>query len=125
MARKDPIDQDETARLISSSKVEGTEVYNTEGEHIGEIKDIMIDKYSGNVAYAIMSFGGWLGIGEKYHPLPWSVLDYQQSQEGYVVDLDRDRLEKAPSYSQHELSAAGHPWRERVRLYYGATPFGS
>ena len=125
MARKDPIDQDETARLISSSKVEGTEVYNTQGERIGEIKDIMIDKYSGNVAYAIMSFGGWLGIGEKYHPLPWSVLDYEPSQEGYVVDLDRTRLANAPSYSKSELSASGYPWRDRVRSYYGATPFGS
>ena len=123
MARKAPVDQGETARLISSSKVEGTRVYNADGDHIGEIEDVMIDKYSGEVAYAVMSFGGWLGIGEKYHPLPWSVLEYDPKQEGYVVNVDRETLERAPSYSKNELTGE-RKWRERIHLYYGDTPFG-
>ena len=67
---------DETDRLIASNKVEGTAVYNRTGKHLGEVYNFMVDKYSGQVAYAVMSFGGFLGIGEKYHPLPWKVLTY-------------------------------------------------
>src|SRR5881397_1907722 len=88
---------DETKSLISAGKVKGTSVYNSNGDHLGTIHDIMIDKRRGTVAYAVMSFGGFLGIGEKYHPLPWKVLTYDTRQGGYVVDLDRSRLEGAPS----------------------------
>src|SRR5271156_1017841 len=82
----------ETTNLISSDKVAGTYVYNTGGEEIGSIHDVMIDKKSGNVAYAIMSFGGFLGIGNDYHPLPWSVLRYDTRLGGYVVNLDGAQL---------------------------------
>ena len=90
------IDQETTA-LIAASKVQGTEVYNSAGESLGSIHDVMIDKISGNVAYAIMSFGGFLGIGNSYHPLPWSLLQYDTGKGGYVVNLDKDQLEGAPS----------------------------
>jgi hypothetical protein len=79
----------ETSALISSDKVEGTAVYDRQGEKLGSIHSVMIDKVSGKVAYAVMSFGGFLGMGDRYHPLPWHVLDYDTSQGGYVVDLDR------------------------------------
>jgi hypothetical protein len=87
---------EETDRLIASDKVEGTAVYN-QGERLGTVYNLMIDKYTGQVAYAVMSFGGFLGMGESYHPLPWKVLTYDTRQGGYVVDLDRSRLEGAPS----------------------------
>jgi hypothetical protein len=90
---------DETDRIISSNKVTGTAVYNRQGEHVGSVYNLMVDRISGQVAYAVMSFGGFLGIGESYHPLPWRVLKYDVSQGGYVVDLDRRRLEGAPSYT--------------------------
>src|SRR6202140_2799564 len=90
---------DETDRLISSDKVVGTAVYNLQGEHLGSVYNLMVDKISGQVAYAVMSFGGFLGMGESYHPLPWRVLKYDVRQGGYVVDLDRRRLEGAPSYT--------------------------
>jgi hypothetical protein len=86
---------DETDRLISSDKVVGTPVYNRQGEHLGSVYNLMIDKISGQVAYAVMSFGGFLGIGERYHPLPWRVLKYDTRQGGYVVDLDRRRQPRA------------------------------
>jgi hypothetical protein len=70
------VEKDETSRLIASSKVEGTEVYSRNGEHLGEVYNFMVDKFTGQVAYAVMSFGGFLGIGERYHPLPWKALDY-------------------------------------------------
>ena len=84
--------------LIASTKVTGTTVYNRAGDKLGSVEDVMIDKISGRAVYAIMSFGGFLGMGDKHHPLPWSVLDYDKKLEGYVVDLDKNLLEKAPSY---------------------------
>src|SRR5580700_11826694 len=90
---------DETDRLISTDKVVGTAVYNRQGEHLGSVYNLMIDKYSGQVAYAVMSFGGFLGIGESYHPMPWRTLTYDTRKGGYVVDIDRQRLEGAPSYA--------------------------
>src|ERR1700742_3604284 len=88
----------ENGSLISASKGKGTTVYNLAGESLGSIDDIMVDKRSGHVAYAIMSFGGFLGIGNDYHPLPWSVLNYDTQKGGYVVNLNRSQLEKAPTY---------------------------
>ena len=70
-----PLEADETNRLISSEKVDGTAVYNRNGDRLGTVDHLMIDKYTGHVEYSVMSFGGFLGIGESYHPLPWRVLD--------------------------------------------------
>ena len=85
---------DETTSLISAGKVTGTAVYNTDGERLGEIKDVMLDKRSGKIAYALMSFGGFLGLGERYHPLPWLTLKYDTRQGGYVVGLTIDQLQR-------------------------------
>ncbi len=111
---------EETGSLISSDKVKGTSVYNSAGDNLGSIHDLMIDKRGGRVAYAVMSFGGFLGIGEKYHPLPWHVLTYDEDKGGYNIDLTSDQLRGAPSYSRHELSGfrAGDD-DERVDTYYG------
>ena len=87
----------ETDRLIASDKVEGTSVYNRSGERIGEVYNFMVDKRSGRVAYAVMSFGGFLGIGQNYHPLPWQVLTYDTDLSGYVVDLDEETLRARPA----------------------------
>ncbi|MGE0095277.1 MAG: PRC-barrel domain-containing protein, partial [Alphaproteobacteria bacterium] len=96
------IAKEETASLISADKVEGTSVYNTGDEKIGTIDDVMIDKRSGHVAYAVMSFGGFLGMGEKYHPLPWQMLHYDTAIDGYRVDLDKETLKGAPAYDRSE-----------------------
>lgn len=90
----------ETRNLIGSDEVEGTEVRNPQGEKLGTIERVMIDKITGQVAYAVMSFGGFLGMGEKYHPLPWDVLDYDVNQEAYVVNLNKDVLENAPTITE-------------------------
>ena len=97
---------DENAAVISASKVTGTNVYNTDGDHLGEIYDVMLDKRSGNIAYAVMSFGGFLGIGERYHALPWATLKYDTQQGGYVVGQTIDQLKEAPTYAVDELPAA-------------------
>ena len=114
---------DETSELIASNKVEGTEVYNRQGEHLGEVYNFMVNKRSGQVEYAVMSFGGFLGMGESYHPLPWQVLTYDPRQGGYVVDLDKSKLEGAPSYRAGEEPTYDRAFGERVYGYYGV-PFG-
>ena len=79
------LDRRETASLIGSDKVEGTPVYRSNGDRVGQVERVMIDKLSGKVAYAVMSFGGFLGIGEDYYPLPWPLLTYNPQLEGYEV----------------------------------------
>jgi hypothetical protein len=115
---------DETDRLIASDKVEGTAVYNRQNERLGTVLNFMVDKTTGRVAYAVMSFGGFLGIGESYHPLPWRVLTYDMAKGGFVVDLDKSRLSKAPSYT----AATAPNWSDRtygsrIDAFYGMSPY--
>jgi hypothetical protein len=115
----EPLAADETDRLISSEKVDGTAVYNPEGERLGEIHHVMIDKYTGQVDYAVMSFGGILGIGESYHPLPWRLLTYDTGVGGYVVDLDARQLEAAPRYTMSSQPDWSDPdYRDRIDEYW-------
>lgn len=112
--------------LILASRVNGTPVYNQQGERIGHVDDLSIERTTGKVAYAIVSFGGFLGIGEKFHPVPWSLLDFEVERDGYVVPLDRKALEDAPHYSREELvnlgGASVRQYDQRIFEYYG--PYG-
>jgi hypothetical protein len=86
----------------------------------------MIDKASGRIAYAVLSFGGFLGIGDRYYPLPWEKLDYNSELNGYVVDIDRETLEGAPSYSDTKTAAwDDETWGQDVYAHYGLPPFWS
>ena len=115
---------DEDARVISASKVTGTNVYNTDGVLLGEIHDVMLDKRTGKIAYAIMSFGGFLGIGEQYHPLPWVTLKYDTRQGGYVVGLTQEQLQGAPTFAVTESPAWGdRAYETRIHDYYKTTPY--
>jgi hypothetical protein len=110
----------ETAGLIGSDKVEGTYVYDAKGEHIGSIERVMIDKRSGQVAYAVLSFGGFLGIGSDSYPIPWSSLHYDTSLGGYRLDVTEEQLQGAPKYTGDRWD-----WDDRARGrtvydYYGA-----
>jgi hypothetical protein len=110
-------------RLITTDRVTGTPVFNRGGERIGHIDNLSINKTSGQVIYALLSFGGFLGIGERFHPLPWKVLDYDPTKEGYVVPLEKAQLEAAPTYTKDELEAFGagdQSYRDRLFDFYGA-----
>ena len=109
--------------LIAAEKVNGTSVYNMAGEKLGTVEDIMIDKVSGRAIYAVMSFGGFLGIGEKHHPLPWSTLTYAERQGGYVVALDRKILEGAPTYDDAEDFTWTPDYGRQVDKYYGVPTY--
>ena len=108
---------DTSGRLIAADKVEGTTVYNPAGEKLGSVEDIMLDKMSGKVCYAVLSFGGFLGMGTKQYPLPWEKLTYDTEMGGFVVDIDKAALEHAPVYTEGSMQAAD--WRA-VDAHYGA-----
>jgi hypothetical protein len=110
---------DETDELIASNKVEGTPVYDKQGQKLGSIHGFMVGKRSGKVAYAVMSFGGFLGMGESFHPLPWERLTYDPSRGGYVVDLDKNRLTQAPSFRAGEEPFAEPSYGRHVSNFYG------
>ena len=112
----------ETYSLIGSDKVEGTAVYRSNGEKVGSIERVMIDKVNGKVAYAVMSFGEFMGFGEDYYPLPWSLLTYNPRLEGYEVNISEQQLKGAPKYSAHET----WDWvgrRKSVDDYYNVPPY--
>lgn len=110
---------DETEALIASNKVEGTAVYDADGEKLGSIYNFMVDKVSGQVEYAVLQFGGVFGLGSDYYPLPWDKLTYDTEQGGYVVDVDKETLEGAPRYTADEHPAYDRAYGERVYGYYG------
>ena len=111
-----------TSSVISSDKVEGTAVYNNAGDKLGSIDDLMIDKRSGQVRYAALEFGGFLGIGTDRYPLPWSMLKYDTGMGGYVVSLAKEQLEKAPRYERSAAPEYTDDYGRRVYDYYGV-PF--
>jgi sporulation protein YlmC with PRC-barrel domain len=108
-----------TSDVISSDMVEGTTVYNPQGDKLGSIDDLMIDKRSGQVRYAVLEFGGFLGIGTDRYPLPWAMLKYDTAKDGYVVPLDKAKLEQAPRYSLDKLPDYTPEYSKRVNTYYG------
>jgi sporulation protein YlmC with PRC-barrel domain len=92
--------------VIRARKVIGTTVKNTAGEKIGTVEDIVLDKLSNNIVYAVVGFGGFLGMKEKFHPVPWSALDYVESEHSYVVPFTKEQLKAAPADSLDKLTRA-------------------
>ena len=113
----------ETHDLIASDKVEGTKVYDPAGEHIGSIERILVEKRSGKVSYAVLSFGGFLGIGSDHYPLPWTKLNYDQYLGGYRVDVTKAQLEGAPKYERENDDYWTEENGRRVYDYYGVAPY--
>ena len=109
--------------LISGKKVEGTTVFNLAGEKVGTVDDIMIDKVSGRAIYAVMSFGGFLGMGEKFHPIPWSTLKYDQQKGGYAVNIDKKLLQDAPTYDANSEFEWTPDYGRKVDSYYGSPSY--
>jgi uncharacterized protein YrrD len=116
------LEQRETYSLIGANKVNGTNIYNPEGDHLGEVDEVMIDKLSGKVAYAVATFGGFLGMGQSRYALPWTVLSYDTGKGGYVVNLDADKLKNAPKY-EDETRLSDREWGTRLHDYYGIPPY--
>lgn len=107
--------------LISSNDVEGVKVYGVDREHVGEVDHLMIDKMSGRVTYAVMSFGGFLGLGHSHYPIPWQALKYDRELEGFVTGITEDALKDAPEYTDDSWD--DRRWEQRLHEHYGATPY--
>ena len=104
---------------IRASKVIGTTVKDSAGERLGKVEDVVLDKQSNSILFGVMSFGGVLGMGEKYHPVPGAALDYDKSEDAYVINLTKDQLKAAPADSLEELTRNdGQAYRDRAFDYY-------
>src|SRR4030081_3581149 len=103
-----PAQEFQTSSLITSDRVEGMPVYDARGKRVGEVERLMIDKLTGRIAYAILSFGGFLGIGEDHYPIPWSMLTYNEKPDGFHLDITEEQLKNAPKIEQ------GENWSKRI-----------
>ncbi|TYR31826.1 PRC-barrel domain containing protein [Mesorhizobium microcysteis] len=113
----------ETHDLIASDKVVGTDVYGAGEEHVGKIERLILEKRSGRVAYAVMSFGGFLGLGHDHYPLPWAKLTYDEGLGGYRTDVTKEQVEGAPKYE----ASGEYDWSKdngrRIHEYYAVSPY--
>jgi sporulation protein YlmC with PRC-barrel domain len=110
-----------TSDVIRSDRVEGTSVYNETGDKLGSIDNLIIDKRTGQVRHAVLEFGGFLGLGTDRYPIPWSMLKYDTDRDGYVVPIDKSRLDDAPRYPYADESpfVKDTSYGQRVNKFYG------
>ena len=106
---------------VTSADVNGTRVYSPSGDQLGSIDHLVIDKQSGNIAYAVMAFGGFLGMGSDHHPIPWKKLSYDTELGGYVTDISQSQLEGAPSRPDDWRD--NRDWATKNNGYYGVDPY--
>ncbi len=112
--------------VMAAETLEGDKVVNGKGEDLGSIEDIMIDVQRGRVAYAVMSCGGFLGMGDKLFAIPWNALTLDANRHCFVLDADRERFEKAPGFEKdHWPTMADNSWATRVHEFYGVPPYWS
>ena len=108
-------------KAIRAKKVLGTKVTDPAGKKIGEVEDVVLDKQSNRIMFAVVGFGGFLGVAEKYHPVPWATLDYDEGEGAYVVNFTKEQLQAAPAGSIEELTRDdGLQYRDRAYEYYQA-----
>lgn len=114
--------EDAWARAHRTSKIVGTEVRNRQGEKLGEIKDIVLGS-NGTVAYAVVSTGGFLGLRDRLHAIPWTALQTNTGQRHFLLDMDKERLTKAPGFSDKQWpNMADERWNSQTRSHYGTAP---
>ena len=110
--------------IMAASSFEGETVVNRQGDTVGEIEEIMLDVRSGRIAYAVMSVGGFLGIGEKYFAIPWRAFTMDTDRKYFILDVDKARLESAPGFDKaHWPSMADESWAARIHEYYSTRPY--
>jgi sporulation protein YlmC with PRC-barrel domain len=110
--------------MMGAETLVGNDVYNHKGEDLGDIKEIMLDMRNGNVAYAVLSFGGFLGMGEKLFAVPWNALTLDTTNKRFVLNVERERLKDAPGFDKHQWpDMADQSWVRQIHSYYGTTPY--
>lgn len=115
----------ETRRtVLSTSTLLGDRVVNPQGEHLGEIKELMIDPQTGHVGYAVLSFGGFLGMGDKLFAIPFRALELNADQKEFVLNVPKDKLQTAPGFDRNEWpKSADRQWGMEIHTFYGTTPY--
>lgn len=120
----DTLERNNTRNLIASDKVEGTTVYNPQGDRLGTVRNFMVDKQSGKADYAVLEFGGIFGLGSDHYPIPWDMLDYDTAKGGYVVNITKEQLNDAPRYRNTDTPEYTNDYGRTVYGYYGLSyPF--
>ena len=113
-----------SSQPVKASSVIGTSIVNSKGEGLGDIKEVVIDPSSGRVAYAVVSFGGFLGMGEKLFAVPFSAFDYDVEDNKYVLNITKARLENAPGFDKDAWPLmTDETWNREIYAYYERTPF--
>lgn len=115
-----PLAVRETSSLIASDQVSGTKIFAADGSKLGSVHNFMVAKRTGQVAYVVISTGGFLGLGQAYHPLPWHALRYDEQAGGYVIDIDRTMLAGGPSYRPDSTPMFDDAYGQRIDDYYRA-----
>jgi sporulation protein YlmC with PRC-barrel domain len=110
--------------VMTADTLEGNQVVNADGEDLGEIEDIMLDVPNGRIAYAVLSFGGFLGVGEKLFAIPWQALTLDADNKCFILDVPKEKLQQAPGFDKdHWPSMADMRWATEIHKYYGMTPY--
>ncbi len=111
-------------RLMGADTLMGNDVYNPGGDDLGDVKEIMLDMHSGRVTYAVLSFGGFLGMGEKLFAVPWSALKLDTVNKRFTLDIDKSCLENAPGFDKDDWpDMADATWAKGIHSYYGTQPY--
>lgn len=118
MAEPNTINSRQKNPFVASNPVGTMAVVARDGHKLGSVHSFIVDKPTGQVAFAVLSFGGFLGLGQKYHPVPWAVLSYDPAREAYVVDVDKAMLEGSPSYRPDDAPEFNQVYGERISTYY-------
>lgn len=110
--------------VLSASTVKGDKVRNPQGENLGKIEEVMLDSESGRIAYAVLSFGGFMGMGDKLFAIPWEALQLHEEDEEFVLNVDKETLEEAPGFDKDNWPRfADRTWGEEIHDYYGYQPY--
>lgn len=108
-----------TQQIVNSEDVVGVEVENTQGENLGKIEALMMDKLTGKVAYVVLSFGGFLGMGDKLFAMPWHIFSYNPDSEKFVISMSKERLKNSPGFDKnHWPDMTSSSWTNSIRDYY-------
>ena len=109
---------------VKASSIIGTDVVNPKGDNLGDVKEVVIDPRTGKIAYTVVSFGGFLGMGEKLFAIPFNAFQYDINKSNYVLDVSKERLQAAPGFdADHWPSMAEEKWNRDVYKYYGHSPY--
>jgi sporulation protein YlmC with PRC-barrel domain len=113
----------EQVRTLSASSLIGDSVRNTQGENLGKIEDLMLDLQRGHIAYAVLSFGGFLGVGDKLFAVPWKALTLDTNNKEFILDINKKQLENAPGFDKNNWPEMTSEWGESIHRHYGVRPY--